>query len=159
MLFLFCTSLYSLDLLLQEIQSKAAVSFVKSRIYNLSVPKEKCEEGGVERSEEFGVWRLGYLSSGAGMLCFCHPCTCDLLRDSIWDSSHSKAVWVNLNLLCLNNYLILASCHLTALERSVVSMYIYFISGWLLIFPSCVFLDTFVARKQLCHCFGKMHTS
>lgn len=28
---------------------------LESRIYNLSVPKEKCEGGVVERSEEFGV--------------------------------------------------------------------------------------------------------
>lgn len=70
-----------LDLLLREIQSKATVSSVKSRIYNLSVPKEKCEGGVVERSEEFGVWHLDYLSSGTGMLCFYHPCTCDLLGD------------------------------------------------------------------------------
>lgn len=143
MLFLFCTSLYSLDLLLQETQSKAAVSFVKSRIYNLSVPKEKCEGGGVERSEEFGVWRLGCLSSGAGMLCFCHPCTYDLLHESVWNSGHSKAVWVNLNLLCLSNYFIVAPCHLTALEKSVVSTYIYFISKWLLIISLLYFLRYF----------------
>lgn len=54
MFFLSCTSLCPLDLLLQEIRSKASVSSVKSRIYNLSVPKEKCG-GGVERSEGFGV--------------------------------------------------------------------------------------------------------
>lgn len=65
---------------------------MKLRIYNLSVPKEKCEGGGVERSKEFGVWHTGYLSSGTGMLCFYHPCTCVLLGDSSWDSSHSKTV-------------------------------------------------------------------
>ena len=56
----------------------------------MSVPKEKCEGGVVERSEEFGVWHLDCLSSGAGMLCFSHPCTCDLLGDSTWDNNHSK---------------------------------------------------------------------
>lgn len=50
------------------------------------VPKEKCEGGGVERPREFG----GYLCSGPGMLCFHQPCTCDLLGDSSWGSSHSK---------------------------------------------------------------------
>lgn len=58
----------------------------------MSAPKEKCEGGGVERSEEFGVWRACYLSSGTGMLSFYHPCTCDFLGDSSWDSSHSKTV-------------------------------------------------------------------
>lgn len=75
-------SLDCLDLLLQDIQGKAIVSFVKLRIYNLSSPKEKCAGGGVERSEEFGVWHTGYLSSGTGMLCFYHPCTRVLLGDS-----------------------------------------------------------------------------
>lgn len=55
MLFLSYITVYPLDLLLQEIQSKATVPSVKSRIYNLSVPKEKCEGGVVKRSEEFGV--------------------------------------------------------------------------------------------------------
>lgn len=68
MFFISCTSLYPLDLIPQEAQRKVTVSFVKSRIYNLSVPEEKCEGGVDERSKELGVRRSGCLSSGDGML-------------------------------------------------------------------------------------------
>lgn len=71
----------------------------------------------------FRCWNVVFLSPG----------TCDSRRDPSWDSSHSKAVRVNWNLLCLSNYLIVAPCHSTVLEKSVVSRSMYFISRWLLI--------------------------
>jgi len=89
MVFLSCLPPDSLGLFLQETQNAP----LKCRLWSwvFIMPPKEIREGELSaRAEEFWVWRLDYLSSGAGVFCFIHPCSYDLLGDPGWDSSHLK---------------------------------------------------------------------